>query len=60
MAVNEELIYNGVTAIYNEIIWDTEENYEKSLNIQSAILYLILGATLVPTTGPTNSVQEIY
>ena len=60
MTDKEELIYNDVTTIYNDIIWDTEENCEKRLNSQLAILYLNLGATLVPTTGPTNSVQEIH
>ena len=60
MTGNEEWIHSDVTTIYNDIIWDTGENYEKSVNNQSAILNLNMGATLVPTTEPTNSVQEIY
>jgi hypothetical protein len=60
MAVKDEWIQSDVTTIYNELIWDTGENHEKRLNSQFAILYLNSGATLAPTTGPTNSVQEIH
>jgi hypothetical protein len=39
MTANEESSHSDVTTIYNDIIWDTGENYEKSLNNLSAILY---------------------
>jgi len=60
MTYIEEWIHSDVTTIYDDIVWNTGENYEKSVNSQSAILYMKMGATLVPTTEPTNSVQEIY